>query len=159
MDLKRRVLEDEGSTTHGRTMTATASVSSELANQSATSKRRLRLVLKLNAATSAISAIAGIVAAGYFADLLEVHVGVVVGLSIGLLLFAVRVAAVASRAHRRLGQQSRLIAVGDIAWVLGTVVVIVADLVSTGGKVFLGFVAVGVLDFAIAQLWFARHLD
>jgi len=140
-------------------MTITASVPSELASQSATSESRLRLVLKLNAATSAISAIAGIGAASYFADLLEVHVGVVVGVSIGLLLFAGRVAAVASRAQRRLGQQGRLIAVGDIAWVVGTVVVIVADLVSTSGKVVLGLVAVGVLDFALAQLWFARRLD
>ncbi|NOX30780.1 MAG: hypothetical protein GXP35_12150 [Actinobacteria bacterium] len=139
-------------------MTATASVSSELTSQSATPERRLRLILKLNAASSAISAIVGIGAASYFADLLEVHVGVVVGVSIGLLIFAGRVAAVASRAQRRLAQQSRLIAVGDIVWVVGTVVVIFTDLVSNSGKVLLGLVAVGVLDFALAQLWFARRL-
>jgi hypothetical protein len=78
--------------------------------------------------------------------------------SAALLLFAVDVAIVARRATGRLRPATLAISLLDLAWVAGTAVVLATvDLTATGRAVAI-ISGLGVLDFAVLQLWFRSRL-
>lgn len=121
---------------------------------------RLRLVLAANAATSIAGGLAGLVAAGWFSTKLGVDNTLVVRLvSAALLLFGVDVALAAAKAkENRLAQAALAISTLDLVWVAASIVIVVAGWLSTFGNVVAVALAVGVADFAIAQLWFRRAM-
>lgn len=120
---------------------------------------RLRAVLGLNAATSLAAGLVGTIAASWTADTLGLgSVAWTRIVSIGLIVFAVDVALVATRARASLRPAALAISMADIAWVVGTVAVLAtADLTSTG-TVLAVVMGIGVADFAALQLWFRSTL-
>lgn len=121
--------------------------------------RMLRAVLAANAATSALGGLAGLVAAGWMADTFGLPSATVVRVvAAALLLFAVDVALVARRATGRLRSATLAISLVDLAWVAGTVAVLAAADLTTAGRVIAIISGLGVLDFAVLQLWFRSRL-
>lgn len=121
--------------------------------------RNLRRVLAANAATSGVGGIAGLVAASWWSDTLGIpSVGWIRLISAGLVVFAVEVALVAARATKSLPSAALAISVADVAWVVGTVVVLATVDLTTTGWIVAVAMGVGVADFALLQLWFRRRL-
>lgn len=121
--------------------------------------RRLRTVLGLNAATSFACGMAGLVAAPYWSDTLGISsTGWIRLVSAGLVLFAVDVALVAWRARASLPTAALAISIGDLAWVVGTLVALATISFTTTGWILAVVIGVGVLDFALLQLWFRSRL-
>ncbi|MPY95408.1 MAG: hypothetical protein GEV08_20840 [Acidimicrobiia bacterium] len=121
--------------------------------------RNLRAVLAANAATSALAGVAGLVAAGWWADELGLpSVAVVRIVSAALVVFAVDVALVARRATGRLRPAALAISLVDLAWVVGTVAVLATVDLTTTGRLVAIVMGLGVLDFAALQLWFRSRL-
>ncbi|MEM9135289.1 MAG: hypothetical protein AAF962_05220 [Actinomycetota bacterium] len=115
---------------------------------------RLRLVLRLNAATSfaggAIAAIAG----PWVSDTLGIdHVLITRAVGIGLIAFAAYVLWTSYQGDDRLLAETRLISLGDASWVVATAVVLVAGLLTTWGVVVAVAVGLAVADFGAAQWW------
>ena len=121
--------------------------------------RTLRSALVANAAFSAVGGIVAVFAGAQVADLMDVNAWLVRAVGAALLVFAVDVWLVSRRPESQLVPLSRLISVSDASWVLGTVVVIAAGLVSGAGIVVLGIVGAVVADFAIVQWWAASKLS
>lgn len=122
--------------------------------------RRLRTVLGANATTSLAAGIAGLVATSWLVDELGLgSEGWTRLVSFGLVLFAVDVALAASRATRHLRAYALAISVADLAWVAATVVVLATVDLTTAGRVVATVMGIGVLDFALLQLWFRRQAD
>ncbi|MEO7397964.1 MAG: hypothetical protein ABIW84_05325 [Ilumatobacteraceae bacterium] len=117
--------------------------------------RQLRTVLAMNAATSLLAGICGLLAADWVSDTLgigsENWTRVVGG---GLFLFAIDVAIVAARARAHLRSLTLAISILDIAWVAATAIVLAAVDLTTSGRVVAVVLGLGVLDFAVLQLWF-----
>ncbi len=131
--------------------------SAELAARRAAT--RLRNVLRLNTAFSALSGVVALVAAGPVADLLGIEPAWLVRVTGGSLLgFAVVVLVVAGARTTTLTRWARLISAADLAWVLATVGVVAAGLVTTSGAVTLGLVAVPVLALGLGQMRARRQL-
>ncbi|MDE0805729.1 MAG: hypothetical protein OSA99_20695, partial [Acidimicrobiales bacterium] len=78
--------------------------------------------------------------------------------SAGLVLIAVDVALVARRAQASLPTAALAISLADLVWVAATVVALATIRFTTIGWILAVVIGVGVLDFALAQLWFRRRL-
>lgn len=115
---------------------------------------RLRLILRLNATTSALGGAIAAIAAGWVSETLGIdHVLLTRLVGIGLILFAADVAYVSTRDEKRMLAETRLISAGDGLWVLATIAVLAAQILTTTGVVVAILVGLGVADFGIAQLW------
>lgn len=123
-----------------------------------TAEQQLRTVLLANATLSAAAGVAGLMAADWLTESMGLGDPTVMQVvSAALLVFATAVGWAAAKADR-LASHALAISICDIAWVVATVVVaMVADL-TTFGLVVAAISAVGVADFAIAQLWLRRKL-
>lgn len=122
--------------------------------------RNLRRVLSANATTSAVGGFAGLLAASWWSDTLGIpSVGWIQLVSIGLIVFAVDVGLVAARATASLRSAALAISVADLAWVIGTVVVLATVDLTTTGWVVAVVMGIGVADFALLQLWFRHRLS
>lgn len=121
--------------------------------------RRLRTVLLVNAATSFGFGIAGLVAAPYWSEALGIDsVGWIRLVSAGLVLFAVDVALVAWRAKAALPTAVLAISVGDLTWVVATGVALATVSFTTIGWILAVVIGIGVLDYALLQLWYRSRL-
>jgi hypothetical protein len=121
--------------------------------------RILPLVLEANAATSLAAGLIGLADGRWSADRLGLADATwvrVVGA--GLIAFALAVGLASRLGGRSLARAARLISTADLAWVAATVVVLEATVLSTSGAVIAAVMGIGVLDFALAQLWLARRL-
>lgn len=122
--------------------------------------RLLPLVLEVNAATSLAAGAVGLAAGRWSADRLGLDDTRWVRLvGAGLILFALAVAAASRLRGPALARAARLISVADAAWVIGTVAVVAAGVLSTGGVVIAVVMGVGVADLGLAQLWLAGRLS
>jgi hypothetical protein len=121
--------------------------------------RNLRRVLAANATTSGAAGIAGLVAASWWSDTLGIpSVGWIQLVSVGLVVFAIDVALVAARAKKALPSAALAISMADLAWVIGTGVVLATMDLTTTGWILAVVMGVGVADFALLQLWFRSRL-
>lgn len=115
---------------------------------------RLRTVLAANAFTSAVGGIAGFVAADWWSSKLGIDSTFWVRLvSAGLVLFAVDVALIATRARARLKLGALAVSIVDFSWVVGTVAVLALADLSTFGTIVAVALGVAVADFCVLQLW------
>jgi hypothetical protein len=115
--------------------------------------QRLRTVLSVNAATSFVAGVVGLIATDRLVDELGLQsAGWTRLVSAGLVLFAIDVA-LGARSSRHLVRTALATSVLDLAWVVATVVVLATvDLTGAGQVVAVGM-GVAVLDFAVLQLW------
>lgn len=123
--------------------------------------RWLRRVLAANAATSALAGALALVAGRATADLLGTGaVTAVRAVGAGLLLFAVDVALLASGRLRRptLANGALAVAGFDVAWVVGSIAVLLGAELSGAGRAVVAVQAVGVADFAVLQVVLARRV-
>ena len=119
--------------------------------------RHLRTVLGVNAATSLAAGVVAVSAAPWLVDELGLgSEGWTRLVGVGLVLFAIDVALVAGRSTRRLRVAALAVSLADLAWVAATVVVLAAVDLTTAGRIVAVVMGIGVLDFALLQLWF-RH--
>jgi len=115
---------------------------------------RLRTVLRLNAALSVSGGLIAAVAAGWVSDTLGVDQVLLTRIiGIGLVVFAADVAFVASRPEPKLLSETRLVSAADALWVVATVVVLVAQILTVAGVVVAVVLGLAVADFALTQLW------
>lgn len=118
------------------------------------SPRALRSVFAVNAVTSLVTGAAGVVAASWWADELGFDSTAAIGLvSASLVVFALGVGVASRRPERQLGAVAVAISAVDLAWVLGTVVVLATVDLTTFGRVVAVVLGAGVLGFAVLQLW------
>lgn len=116
-------------------------------------------MLAANATTSFMCGAAGLVAAEHWSDTLGIDSTTWIRIvAAGLVLFAIDVALVAARAKGRLATAALAVSIGDLAWVAATGVALATVDFTTTGAVLAVVVAVGVLDFALLQLWFRRRV-
>lgn len=121
-------------------------------------ERSLRTVLGVNAATSALFGVAGLVAADRLTDWMGLGDPTVMrAVSAALLAFAAAVAYTSTRHVDGLRSGALLVSVVDLTWVAATVAVVLAADLSAFGLTVAVVVGAGVADFALGQLWF-RHL-
>lgn len=124
-----------------------------------TAASRLRTVLAVNATTSAVAGLVGLLATDRVVDELGLHsAGWTRLISAGLVLFAVDIA-FGIRSRPRLATTALVTSVADVAWVMATVVVLATVDLTATGRVAAVVMGIGVLDFALLQLWFRRRLD
>ena len=122
--------------------------------------RHLRTVLAANAATSLAAGVVAVSAAPWLADELGLrNEGWTRLVGVGLVLFAIDVALVAGRATRRLRPAALAVSLADLAWVAATVVVLAAVDLTTAGRIVAAVMGIGVLDFALLQLWFRHQMS
>ena len=115
---------------------------------------RLRTVLRLNAATSFTGGLIAAAAARWVSETLGIdHVAITRMVGIGLMVFAADVLYTSTRPTPKLLSEVRLISAGDAAWVVATVVVLAAGILTTTGVVTAVVLGIGVADFGITQLW------
>lgn len=120
---------------------------------------RARLVLRANAATSAVTGAIAVVAAGWLSDVAGIdHVVITRLAGVGLLLFAAEAFRLSTLPAPKLPAGLLQTSIGDIAWVLATPVVIALVDLSRAGTIGAIVIAMGVADFAIAQLWLRSKL-
>jgi hypothetical protein len=113
---------------------------------------RLRNLLRVNSAFSAVSGAVGAALPGRVARALNIEAAWVVrAVGLGLILYAVDLLVVAALRHTRLVPLGRVVAGADAAWVVGTAVLVATGAVSEGGAVILGLLAVPVGALAISQ--------
>ena len=122
--------------------------------------RHLRTVLAVNATTSLAAGAVAVSAAPWLADELGLrYEGWTRLVGVGLVLFAIDVALVAARSTRRLRTAALAVSLADLAWVAATVVVLGAADLTTAGRVIAAVMGIGVLDFALLQLWFRHRMS
>ncbi|MFP5322218.1 MAG: hypothetical protein ACLGIC_10275 [Acidimicrobiia bacterium] len=127
------------------------------ARPAATAATRLRTVLLANAATSLAAGVVGLAAADALVDELGLgSAGWTRVVSAGLVLFAIDVALGARSRHLR--TTALLTSIADLAWVAATVVVLATVDLTGAGRAVAVVMGVGVLDFALLQLWFRQRL-
>jgi hypothetical protein len=120
---------------------------------------KLRTVLKLNAAFSALSGLAAVLAGPWVSEHSGIdHVTLTRLAGVGLVVFAVDVAAVSRSDERRLVRDSLFVSVADLTWVGATIVVLTTVQLTSGGVAAAVLLALAVADFAGAQLWFRSKL-
>lgn len=118
---------------------------------------RLRSVLRVNAAFSLLAGVVGVAAAPWLSDQLGIdHVLLTRLVSAGLVVFAIEVFFLARSSEDRLLSGAALVSASDFVWVVGTVVIVAAGVLSTTGAVVAAITGLAVADFCGAQLWF-RH--
>lgn len=118
------------------------------------STERLRLVLRLNAATSFTGGLLALVAGPWLSRGLGIdHVRATRLIGVALVVFAVVVALAARAPRPRLQRNAVIVSAADTAWVIATAVVVVTGALSTTGVWVAVVLAVAVADFAAAQLW------
>ena len=94
------------------------------------------------------------IAAGWVSETLGIdHVALTRVVGIGLMVFAADVAWVSTREPDRLLSETRLVSAADAAWVVATIVVVAAGVLTTTGAVVAAVVGLGVADFGATQLW------
>lgn len=126
---------------------------------SAHTEARLRLVLATNAATSGLGGLAALAVGGPVDSLLGTDgTGWVRLVGAALLAFAAFVLWVSRSSTGRLGKETPLISLGDICWVVGTIVSITLGWYSAAGAVVMGLVGAMVGTFGVTQLVLARRL-
>lgn len=136
---------------------ATFTVTPSTVGHAAPPERRLRTVLAFNAATSLLTGVTGLAAAGWWSDRLGIgSPGWTRLVSAGLVVFALAVALVARTRPGPLRRLAALVSIADLAWVAATIAVIAAGALNGAGVVVALVVGVGVADFALLQLWFRR---
>lgn len=115
---------------------------------------RLRLALRLNAATSLIGGLLALVAGSWVSRELGIdHVVATRVIGAGLVVFAVDVASIARAPRPRLLRDTLLVSAADVAWVIATIVVLLTGILSTTGVRVAVVLGLGVADFAVVQLW------
>ncbi len=122
----------------------------------------LRLVLRANAATSLVAGLAASTATDWVVDRLGLDGDSATtwtrAIGIGLIVFAVGVAIVSRQEEHSLRTEAMAVSAVDFAWVVATVIVIGAAGLSGLRETIAILMGVGVLDFAILQLFFARRI-
>ena len=122
--------------------------------------RTLRVLLRMNAAFSAVTGAIALVSADRVAHALGIdNVWVVQAIGLGLLVYAIDLVVVASLPRRSLAPLGRLASGADAAWVLGTVALIATGAVTGGGAALLVLLSVPVLALAIGQWRAASRLS
>lgn len=120
---------------------------------------KLRTVLKLNAAFSALGGLAAVLAGPWMSEHSGIGNVTLTRLAgIGLVIFAVDVAVVSRSDERRLVRDSLFVSVADLTWVAATIVVLATVELTSGGVAAAVLLALGVADFGGAQLWFRSKL-
>lgn len=115
---------------------------------------RLRLVLRLNATTSLAGGLIAAIAAGRVSETLGIdHVGITRIVGLGLIVFAADIAYLSTRPDPKLLTETRLVSAADGAWVVATIVVLAAQILTGTGVLVAVVLGLGVADFAITQLW------
>jgi hypothetical protein len=133
---------------------------SRIASTSTTAERQLRLVLRLNAGTSAAAGLVALVFGGALDELLGTgHPGWVRLVGAGLVLFAIDVVLVAGSRPAQLRRLAPIVSVADAGWVAFTVASIVAGWYSAPGAVLMAAVGLMVAGFGIEQFVLARRLE
>ena len=123
------------------------------------SARHLRLVLRANAATSAVAGGVATAVPHWLDELLGTgHPAWIRVVGLGLLLFALEVLTVSRAERPHLVSGTRAIVVADTAWVVATVVTIALGWYDTTGAVVMAVAGLGVADFAVAQHVLRRRL-
>ena len=121
--------------------------------------RRLRAVLALNAATSFACGLLGLIAAPHWSDTLGIDSTAWIRVvSAGLVIFAIDVGIVAWRATTSLPTATLAISMADLAWVAATGAALATVTFTTTGWILAVVIGIGVLDFALAQLWCRSRL-
>ncbi len=116
--------------------------------------KRLRTILRLNAATSAVGGLIAAIGAGWVSDTLGIdHVAITRLVGIGLIVFAADVWYVSTRSQPKLVAETLLISVADAIWVAATIVILALGILTTAGTVTAIVLGIGVGDFALTQLW------
>jgi hypothetical protein len=124
-----------------------------------TNEARLRLVLATNATTSGLGGLAAVVAAGTVDSALGTDSIMWVRIvGAGLVLFAALVLWTARSTTRRVVIGAPVISVGDVSWVVGTIVTIVLGWYSTVGAIVMAVVGVAVGSFGVAQAVLAGRI-
>jgi hypothetical protein len=121
--------------------------------------RNLRRVLAVNATSSGVAGLAGLVAASWWAETLGIdRVGWVQVVSVAFIVFAVDVGLVAARATRSLRTAALAVSICDISYVIATVVVLATVDLTTAGAVIAVAMGLLVVDFAALQLRYRSRL-
>ena len=120
---------------------------------------RLRAVLSANAATSLAAGVAGLAFASWWSEQLDIDSTAWTRIvSAALIVFAVDVALAARARPGRLRQLTAAISVIDLAWVAATVAVVAVGALNGTGVAVALVAGVGVLDFALLQLWLRTRM-
>jgi len=123
------------------------------------SGRLLKTAMMENAIVSGISGLVLVAGASGLDTWLGANVWVLVGVGVGLLGFAADLIWW-SRSPRWLRPGGRIAVAGDVAWVIGAVLLIAfMDVLTGSGDVALAAVTVVVAGFAVAQWVGLRRLD
>ena len=121
------------------------------------STRRLRLVLRANAAFSLIGGLIAVTAGPWVSEQLGIdHVAITRLLGAGLIVFAGDVAFVSRRIEPKLRRETAYVSAADFGWVLATIVVLATGALNPTGVVVASAIGVVAADFGIAQLWLRR---
>ena len=125
------------------------------------SLQRLRLVLRANAAFSALTGTAALIAGSWVSRRLGIdNMALTRALGVGLLGFAAAAVAIARADERRLLRDSLLVSLADAGWVLGTILVVSTGILTPTGNIVAALIAIGVADFGAAQFGFrSRAMD
>ena len=147
--MTRQVMELTRTARHDQRMTSSINTKPTIHTKPI---NRLRLVLAANATTSALGGLAAL-AAGDRVDrwLGTGHPGWVRVIGVGLVGFAVCVAALSRANAEELRRWTPEVSLADAGWVVGSVATIIAGWYSTGGAVVIAILAAGVGGFAVAQ--------
>lgn len=118
----------------------------------------LRLALKVNGVFSGLSGLVLVVSSTPLAGVLGVTRWVLVGIGVGLLLFAASLWRSASRPQLS-PAEGRIAVWADVSWVAGTVLVAITGVLTPTGVWLVAAVAVVVLAFAVWQQLGLRRLS
>lgn len=114
----------------------------------------LRYVLRLNAATSLVGGLIAALDAGWVSETLGIgNVAITRIVGIGLIVFAADVLFVSTRPAPKLLAETRLVSAADASWVVATIIVLAAGVLSTTGVVTAAVLGLAVADFGVTQLW------
>lgn len=123
-------------------------------------EHRLRTVLRVNVASSAISGLVMAVAPGTIDGLLDTgHPGVIRLVGLALLPFAAAVFWLASADLHLLRRFTPAIVAGDVAWVVASIVTVFVGWYSGGGVAAVLAMALMIDVFALLQFNAWRHLQ
>ncbi|MDW3220542.1 MAG: hypothetical protein R8F63_18185 [Acidimicrobiales bacterium] len=119
-----------------------------------TAIHRLRLVLATNAAFSVVGGVIALAAGSWVSRELGIdHVALTRLLGAGLVVFGIDVALAARTTEQRLLPAALAVSAADAAWVIGTVIVVAAGVLSTTGVIVAVVIGLAVADFGTAQAW------
>ena len=129
-------------------------------NQSTLAEAPLRLVLRINAASSIVVGALMAAAPETVDDVLGTgRPGWIRLVGLGLVVFAVFVGWLSTTSPKMMEKLVPQVALGDIGWVVGSVVTVLVGWYSGGGNVVVLAMAVAVAVFAALQWWPWRRLQ